>query len=402
MAKYILRPDYIEKVRPYFSKPLIKILTGQRRVGKSYIMNQLADVLKKENPNANIVFINCETEHFLHLKTHIDLLAHVKKQLIKGKNNFLFIDEVQEIENFQLAVRSLLAEKKCDIYCTGSNAHMLSGELATHMAGRYIEIPIHALSFSEFLRFHKLKPEFGSVMKYLTYGGMPYLTNVDLSGDLPFEYLRSVYSTIMLKDVVARENIRNVTFLENLIRYLANNVGSLFSAANISKFLKSQQIAISPQLTLNYLRALTNAYIIHKVQRAEVSGLKIFEIGEKYYFEDQGLCNAINGHHSRSDLHKTLENVVYLHLIQSGYAVQIGKLDQLEIDFVASRNGLQIYVQVFLQLSSKDVVGREFGNLMLIPDNYPKYVVTLNDPIIGNDYKGIKHINLLEFLQMRL
>ncbi len=402
MNRYIVRPDYIEKVRPYISKPLIKILTGQRRVGKSYIMLQIADVIRKENQKANIIFINCETEDFLHLKTHEDLLAYVKGRLIKGHNNFLFIDEIQEIKDFQLAVRSLLAEKKCDIYCTGSNAHMLSGELATHLAGRYIEIPIHALSFNEFLRFHKLKPEYSSVMKYLTYGGMPYLTNIELSGDLPFEYLRSVYATIMLKDVVARENIRNVTFLENLIRYLADNVGNLFSAANISKFLKSQHIAISPQLTLNYLRALTNAYIIYKVHRAEVNGLKIFEIGEKYYFEDTGLCNAITGHHARNALHKTLENAVFLHLIQSGYAVQVGKLDQQEIDFVAHRNGLQLYVQVCLQLTDKDVVGREFGNLMLIPDNYPKYVVTLNDPIMGNDYKGIKQMNLLEFLLKEL
>lgn len=402
MNRYILRPDYIDKVRPYISKPLIKILTGQRRVGKSYIMLQIADVIRKENQKANIIFINCETEDFLHLKTHEDLLAYVKGRLIKGHNNFLFIDEIQEIKDFQLAVRSLLAEKKCDIYCTGSNAHMLSGELATHLAGRYIEIPIHALSFNEFLRFHKLKPEYSSVMKYLTYGGMPYLTNIELSGDLPFEYLRSVYATIMLKDVVARENIRNVTFLENLIRYLADNVGNLFSAANISKFLKSQHIAISPQLTLNYLRALTNAYIIYKVHRAEVNGLKIFEIGEKYYFEDTGLCNAITGHHARNALHKTLENAVFLHLIQSGYAVQVGKLDQQEIDFVAHRNGLQLYVQVCLQLTDKDVVGREFGNLMLIPDNYPKYVVTLNDPIMGNDYKGIKQMNLLEFLLKEL
>ncbi|HPF01513.1 MAG: ATP-binding protein [Bacteroidales bacterium] len=402
MPRYILRPDYIEKVRPYISKPLIKILTGQRRVGKSFIMLQIADVIRKEIKKANIIFVNCETEGFLHLKTYKDLLAFAQGRLIKGQKNFLFIDEVQEIEQFQLALRSLLAENKCDIYCTGSNAHMLSGELATHLAGRYIEISVHALSFSEFLRFHKLKPEYGSVMKYLTYGGMPYLTNVELTGDLPFEYLRSVYATIMLKDVVARENIRNITFLENLIRYLADNVGSLFSAANISKFLKSQHIAISPQLTLNYLRALTNAYIIHKVQRAEVNGLKIFEIGEKYYFEDTGLCNAITGHHSRNDLHKTLENAVFLHLIQSGYAVQVGKLDQQEIDFVANRNGLQIYVQVCLQLTDKEVVNREFGNLMQIPDNYPKFVVTLNDSIIGNDYKGIKQINLLDFLQMNL
>lgn len=396
--KYIARPVYTEKIKPFIGKQIIKVLTGQRRVGKSYIMHQLMDNIKEENPTANIIYINRELEKFNQIRTNIDLNEYLSDKILEDKANFLFIDEIQEIESFQLTIRSLFAENKCDIVCTGSNANMLSGELATYLSGRYVEIKIHSLSFSEFLIFHQLEKGNESLMKYLTYGGMPYLPNIGLEDDLPFEYLRNVYSTILLKDVVARENIRNIHFLENLVAYLSDNIGSLFSASNISKFLKSQRIEISPQLTLNYLKALSNAYFIHKVVRSEVGGLKIFEIGEKYYFEDWGLRNALTGFNQKTDIHKLLENVVYMHLLQRGYRIYVGKIDDREIDFVAERNGLKIYVQVCLQITDKTVHDREFGNLLLINDNYPKYVVTFNDLIIGNDYQGIKQLNLLDFL----
>ncbi|MEI8047942.1 MAG: ATP-binding protein [Bacteroidota bacterium] len=397
-ANYIPRPTYTNKINPFIDKQIIKVFTGQRRVGKSYIMQQMADVIKAENPQANIIFINCELEEFHHLKQYTDLLEFININLSKQKNNYLFVDEIQEISSFQLALRSILAENKCDIYCTGSNAKILSGELATYLSGRYIEIPIHSLSFTEFLIFHNLSTTFDSLLKYLNYGGMPYLVNIGLVDEIPFEYINSVYTTILLKDVVMRENIRNVSFLENLVHYLADNVGNLFSANNISKFLKSQHITISPQLTINYLSALCNAYFIHKVQRTDVNGLKIFEIGEKYYFEDIGLRNAIIGFNKRKDLHKILENAVYLHLIQLGYHVSVGKAGNNEIDFVAESNGLRVYIQVCLQMTEQQTEQREFGNLIAIADNYPKYVITLNDNIIGKDYKGIKQVNLLEFL----
>lgn len=395
---YIPRSIYTEKVRPFIGKQIIKVLTGQRRVGKSYIMFQLMDSIKEKNPSANIIYINRELEQFSHLLSNIELNEYLSDKFQEGKANFLFIDEIQEIESFQLTIRSLFAENKCDIFCTGSNANMLSGELATYLSGRYIEIKIHSLSYSEFLVFHQLEKGNESLMKYLTYGGMPYLPNIGLQEDLPFEYLRNVYSTILLKDVVARENIRNINFLENLVFYLSDNIGSLFSASNISKFLKSQRIEISPQLTLNYLKALSKAYFVHKVVRSEIGGLKIFEIGEKYYFEDLGLRNALRGFNQRTDIHKLIENAVYMHLLQCDYRIYVGKIDNREIDFVADRNGLKVYVQVCLQITDKTVQDREFGNLLLINDNYPKYVVTFNDLILGSDYQGIKHLNLLEFL----
>jgi predicted AAA+ superfamily ATPase len=226
---------------------------------------------------------------------------------------------------------------------------------------------------------------FESLTKYMQFDGMPYLSNIGFQDNLPYEYLRNVYSTILLKDVVARENIRNVSFLENLVLYLCDNAGSLFSASNISKYLKSQRVDISPQLTINYLKALTNSCFVYKVSRTEVGGLKIFEIGEKYYFEDLGLRNAIRGFNQRNDLHKLIENVIYLNLTQNGYQVYVGKLGHNEIDFVAEKNGQKMYIQAALALADPETEKHEFGNLLLIRDNYPKYVITLNDIQLGND-----------------
>ena len=397
-TKYIERPLYTQRISPFIGKQIIKVLTGQRRVGKSYIFFQLIDYIKQNKPNANILYINCETEQFFSIKNHLDLIAYVRKNIKTNKVNYLFIDEIQEIDSFELALRSLFAENLCDIFCTGSNANMLSGELATYLSGRYIEFNIHSLSYTEFIRFHNQSPGTDSVLKYLTYGGMPYLAQIGLRDNLPFEYLLNVYSTILLKDVVARENIRNVTFLESLVQYLADNIGNLFSANNISRFLKSQRLAMSPQLIINYLKALSNAFFIHKVLRSDVAGLKIFEIGEKYYFEDIGLRNAIWGHNRKADIHKLLENAVFLHLIQLGFKVFVGKLGNHEIDFVAEKNGKKLYIQVCLQLSDDTIIKREFGNLLQISDNFPKYVVTYNEPIIGNTYNGIIQLNLHDFL----
>jgi len=400
--KYIERPHYTEKIKPFIDKNIIKVITGQRRVGKSYLLYQLMDFIQAGNPQANIIYINRELEEFTYLKSDIELMDYLKSKLDSAQSNYLFIDEVQEIESFQKALRSLLAKNQCDIFCTGSNARILAGDLATYLAGRYIEFDIHSLSFKEFLLFHQLESNIDSLMKYLTYGGMPYLSNIGLHDKLPFEYLKNVYSTILLKDVVARAGIRNVTFLENLVVYLADNIGNLFSAANISKYLKSQLIALTPQLTINYLKALTNAYFIHKVPRAEVGGLKIFEIGEKYYFEDIGLRNTIRGINIKADIHKLMENAVFLHLIACGYRVYVGKSNNHEIDFMAQKDGQKIYIQVARQLIEQETAKREFGNLLEIKDNFPKYVITFNDPIIGNIYRGIIQSNLLDFLSMNL
>lgn len=394
--KNIKRTDYIKKIEPFIGKQIIKVLTGQRRVGKSYILLQILNRIKERIESPNIIYINMELEEFLTIKNHRDLLDYVNLNLNLSSQNFLFIDEIQEIESFQLAIRSLFADNKCEIFCTGSNAKLLSGELATELGGRYIEFRIHSLGYKEFLAFHAFENSDENLVKYLKYGGMPFLINLDFENS--FDYLQSIYSTILLKDVVSRENIRNVSYLENLVKYIADNVGNLFSSNNISKFLKSQNVNISPQQTLNYLKALCNAFFIHKCNRTEIGGLKIFEIGEKYYFEDIGLRNAILGFSFQTDIHKLIENVIAIQLLRNNYTVYVGKLENKEIDFVAEKNGIKIYIQVCLTISDTQTRLREFGNLLMINDNYSKYVITYNDIILGDDYKGIKQMNLKEFL----
>src|ERR1035437_9819338 len=312
--KLIERPIYTERIKPFIDKGIIKVLTGQRRVGKSCILMQLINNIKLSNPTSNIVYINLEYEEFRQIRNEEDLFAYLQDKFIPDVKNYLFIDEVQDISGFEHVLRSLQSKDTCDIFITGSNAKMLSSELSTYLAGRYIEFYIQSLSYSEFLVFHTLKDDNQSLMLYLTYGGLPYLSNLALTDDYAFEYLRNVYSTILLRDVVQREKIRNVDFLETLLLYSADNVGSLFSANNISNYLKSQRTDISTNQVINYLRLLCNAYIINRVGRLDINVLKKFEISEKYFFEDLGLRNCRIGFSLQRDIHKLMENAVFLHL----------------------------------------------------------------------------------------
>ncbi len=399
MTQFINRDLYNEKVTPFIDKNIIKVFTGQRRVGKSYMLLQLMDDIRHRNADANILYINKEFSEYGGIRNNVDLDVYLAEHLQDGRHNYLFIDEVQDIDGFEHSLRSIQAKEQADIYVTGSNAKMLSGELATHLSGRYIEIAVHSLGYNEFLEFHNLKPDNTSLRSYLTFGGLPYLRNLSLTEDIAFEYLRNVYSTILLKDVVKREGIRNVDFLETLAHYTGDNVGCLFSANNISRYLKSQRINISTIQVINYLHALQNAFLIHKVQRIEISGLRKFEIGEKYYFEDMGLRNSQPGFSFQQDISKLMENAVYLHLVRLGYDVYVGQLGAgKEIDFVARKGDKMVYVQVAYQVSSDITRQREFGNLQVIPDNYPKYVISLDEWLSGSNVSGIHHLHLGEFL----
>lgn len=396
----INRPYYIEKIKPYIDKGLIKVLTGQRRVGKSYVMLQLMNYIQDIEPEANIIWINKEKTAFNFIVDDITFNEYVNNKLDKSRKNYLFVDEIQDIINFEKVLRSLQADNECDIFCTGSNAKLLSGELSTYLSGRYLEFHIHSLSYEEFLVFHKLEDTDEALIKYMTFGGLPYLIHLNLQEDLSLEYLRNIYSTILLKDIIARENIRNVVFLENLSAYLADSVGSLFSALNISKYLKSQRQSMSHSAILNYLRLLSNAYIINKVQRYDIRGKRVFELNEKYYFEDIGLRNVLAGINLNKDIQKIMENAVFLHLKMLGYTVYIGKYDEYEIDFMAQKNNEQVYIQVAYLLSDETTKKREIGNLQLINDNYPKYLVTLDPFNTGSNYEGILHVHLRSFLRM--
>ena len=395
LKPFISRGSYIKKLIPFIDKDIIKVFVGQRRVGKSYMLFQIIEHIIQNNPKANIIYINKELIDFNFIKDYKDLIEYIRNNSIDGKN-YLFIDEIQDIEGFEKALRSLSAEGKYDIYCTGSNAQFLSGDIAGLLSGRSIEIKIFSLSFKEFLEFHKLNDNDEALHKYIKYGGLPYLVNLKLDDNIIFDYLKNIYSTILFKDVVSSQNIRNVYFLEKLVQYIADNTGSIVSAKKISDFLKSQKINISSQIVLNYLTHLTNAFLIFKVKRAEIQGEKIFETGEKYYFEDIGLRNSIVGF-KQVDIAKILENVVFLQLLISGYNVSVGKLGKNEIDFVAEKNGEKKYFQVAYLLSDKTTIEREFGNLLKIKDNYPKYVISM-DKIQGNTYKGIQQLSLHNFL----
>jgi predicted AAA+ superfamily ATPase len=396
MKNYIAREIYKKRIDRYIGRELIKVLIGQRRVGKSYLLFQAMDSIRARFGSPNIIYVNLELNEFENLNSATTLYDFVKSKAQPGELNFVMIDEIQVVPGFEKALRSLLAEGGFDIYCTGSNAHILSGELGTYLGGRYVEIPVYALNYPEFLAFHQLENTDDSLTRYLKYGGLPYLIHLDLIDETIFDYLKNISQSILFRDVVSRFEVRNVDFLNRLIRYLANETGNLISARGISKFLKSQNITMSVNSILNYLNYLSTAMLIAAVPRSDIHGKKVFEMGEKYYFNDIGLRNSIAGF-SPFDLGQIIENAVYLHLKSMGYAVLVGKEQDREIDFIAERNGEKVYIQVALRITEKQTMEREFGNLLNIKDNYPKYVVTLDD-YSGVSYEGIRHLPLRLFL----
>jgi len=392
----VTRDSYINRVKPFIGKQIIKALTGQRRVGKSYLLFQLIEFIQKEDSEATILYINLEDLAFSHLQTAIELNDYVLSNQSTTGKTYVFIDEIQEIQDFEKALRSLVLKENVDIYCTGSNANLLSGELATVLSGRFIEITVYSLSYPEFLIFHKLKDTTKSLEMYMKWGGLPYLIHLPKADEVVFEYLKNIYTTIIYRDIIQRFAVRNIRFLEQLVLFLADNSGSLFSAKKISDFLKSQKTNMAPNQVQTYLHHLENAFIIHKVERYDIVGKRVFEIGEKYYFENLGIRNSIWGYRIE-DRAKIVENIVYNHLVYKGYKVKVGVIPNGEIDFVCEKEGEKIYVQVALTLNEKQTIEREFGNLMKIKDNYPKMVITLDD-FQGNTYEGILHQTLREFL----
>jgi len=390
------RATYLERVQPFIGKNLIKVFTGQRRVGKSYLLFQIMEQVKKDYSDCTIVYVNKEDLLFSALQTAQDLHDYVVAHEGKTGKTFVFIDEIQDIIDFQTALRSLVLHENLDLYCTGSNANLLSGDIAGHLSGRFVEITVYSLSYIEFLQFHALVDSETSLNLYLKYGGLPYLKHLPLEDSIIFEYLKNIYSTIVYKDIINRYAVRNVVFLEQLVHFLAAHTGSVFSAKKISDFLKSQRINIAPNQVQVYAQHLVNAFLIHKVSRYDLIGKRLFEIGDKYYFENLGIRNGIWGFRLE-DLDKIIENVVYNHLVYRGYDVKVGALGDKEVDFIGQKNSEKIYVQVALSLQDEKTIAREFGNLMQIADNYPKMVVSLS-PFEGASYLGISTISLRNFL----
>ena len=395
----IRRQSYIDKIEKYLGKETIIVLVGQRRVGKSCILKMIRDDKMADSDN-NVIYIDKEKWQYDAIQTYRDLNEYIEKHWANDKYNYILIDEVQDIEEFERSVRSFRTEPNTDIIITGSNASMLSNELSTLIGGRYKEIYIQALSYNEFLEFHNLSDNDESLSLYIQYGGMPGLAKIGLEEDDAREYQIDIYHTVLLKDVIMRNQIRNVPFLENLVRFLADNIGKLISANSIAKYMKSQGESITSSVVINYISFLCEAYILHKVNRYDIHGKRVFENNDKFYFEDNGVRNAIAGGTREGDIEKVIENIIYEHLIRLGYQVYVGQLQAGEIDFVCTKpEGQRIYVQASFIIAEQATREREFGNLRSIKDNYPKYVISMTPLLTKNDDDGITHIHLRKFLR---
>lgn len=395
----IIRQAYIDKIEKYLGKETIIILVGQRRVGKSYMMKTVRDQ-KASNPDNNIIYIDKEKREFDSIRNYQDLNQYIDEHFVASKHNYILIDEIQDITEFERSIRSFRTEPNTDIIITGSNAKMLSNELSTLIGGRYKEIYIQSLSYEEFLVFHQLPDNDDSLAKYIQYGGLPGLAKIGLEEDDAREYQMDIFHTVLLKDVIMRNRIRNVPFLENLVRFLADNTGKLISANSIAKYMKSQGESITSTVIINYISFLCEAYILHKVNRFDIHGKRILETNDKFYFEDNGIRNALAGGTREGDIEKVIENIIYQHLIRLGYQVYVGQLQAGEIDFVCTKpDGQRIYVQASYIIADMATREREFGNLRAINDNYPKYVISMTPLLTRNDDNGITHLHLRKFLK---
>lgn len=394
----ITRKLYADKVDAWIGKGQIIVLVGQRRVGKSYILKDFLE-RHKTDPRANFIYINKERKKFDVIKNHEQLNVYIDEHWVEGMHNYILIDEVQEIEEWEKSVRSYRVEEDTDIIITGSNSKMLSSELSTLIGGRYQEVYVQSLSYEEFILFHGLEEGEDALWKYINYGGLPGLMQVGLADeDLVWDYIKGVYHTVMLKDIVERNSVRNIPFLNTLLRYFADTVGKLSSLNNISKFMKSQGLDVAVKSIASYLGYFKDAYLLSTVERYDVHGKKLLESNEKLYFGDIGLRNLIAGGERQGDIEKVLENVVYQQLLRMGYTVNVGQLRAGEVDFVCTKSNERVYIQVAYLIASPETEEREFGILDNIRDNYPKYVISMTPLVRRGDRRGITHLGLREFL----
>lgn len=396
----ISRKYYADKVDSWLGKGQIIVLVGQRRIGKSFVLKDF--MLRHEvETDTNIIYIDKEKKDFDFIKNYTDLNDYIDKNYAKGKHNFILIDEIQDIEEWERSVRSYRSEDNTDIIITGSNARMLSSDLSTLLSGRCQEIHVHGLSYSEFLTFHELEDNDDSLKKYLNYGGLPGLRQIGIDNEEHVhDYLQGVLNTVVLKDIIERHNIRNVAFLNKLLQYLADNTGKPTSANNISNYMKNIGTTVSTNVVVDYSSYFEEAYLVKCVQRYDIHGKKILETNGKYYFEDIGIRNQLSGLNRREkDIEKVLENVVYQHLTQLDFDVRIGQLQAGEVDFVCTKNDIKVYVQVCYLIATEETTEREFGTLSKINDNYPKYVISLSPLVTRSNHDGIIHLGLREFLK---
>ena len=393
------RQHYADIVDSWIGKGNIIALVGSRRVGKSYVLKDFIQ-RHKEEPDINIIYVDKEKKAFKDIKTKDDLDTWIEAHFIYGKHNCILIDEAQEIEHFEESVCNWYSEENTDVIITGSNSKMLSGELATLLSGRHVEVRVHPLTYAEFLQFHGLSDNDDSLMIYLNYGGLPGLRKVGLSSDEQvWAYLTSVFNTIMLKDIIERHDIRNIPFLNNLIAFYADTTGKLTSANSIAKYMKSQDEKVSSNLVLLYRAFYAESYLIDVVSRYDIHGKKLFESNEKVYWDDLGLRNLKAEGGMDSYIEKVIENAVYKQLCFLGYEVHVGVLNAREVDFVCTKPGKTVYVQASYIISDESTRQREFGPLEKIRDNHPKYVISATPLLTQRDENGIIHLSLRKFLK---
>ena len=385
----IKRELYMERIRPFIGKDVVKVITGLRRSGKSVLLDLLRDEI---GDPGHSIYLNFESKRNAKYTNPDTLYEHIIEKVGDSMGKwYLFFDEIQEVTGWEKVINSFRVDFDSDIYITGSNAKLLSGELATLISGRYVQFVIYPFSYSEFLLLNKDK----NFSDYLKLGGMPFLTNIISDENAISLYLEDVYNSVVLKDVVKRNNIRDVDLLERVITYVLANISQTFSATSIAKYFKNEQRKVSTDTVLNYIKACEEAYLFYKLKRQDIKGKKILEVAEKYFVVDHGLREAVYGKHME-DIGQVLENIVCLELLRRGYTVTVGMIDSEEIDFIGVRNNKPIYIQVAYVMPDKKTQEREFGNLLKIEDNYPKYVVSMDE--VDMSQKGIIHLNIKDFL----
>lgn len=399
----VIRERYMRKIRDFMDKPVVKVITGMRRSGKSALLELTRqELLNRGIKEENIVFLNFESLRYEALKNYRALYDEVMARAENWEGRgYILLDEIQEVNGWEQAINSFRVDLDCDLYVTGSNARLLSGELATLLAGRYVEIQVYPLSFGEYLDFAAGNPEEEEQARqeqfanYLRYGGLPGIHQMQWDEGVVMQYLQDIYNSVLLKDVIARNNIRDAELLERIAIYLMDNVGNTFSAKSITDFLKSQGRKLSRDTVQSYLRALEQAFLIHRVPRFDLKGKRILETQEKYYLSDLGLRHSVIGYRD-NDIAGVLENIVYLELVRRGYSVAIGKQGVAEVDFVADKGDQRLYIQVCYVLTPENTE-REFKPLETISDNYEKLVLSM-DALLPINRGGIRQRNIIEFL----
>ena len=396
----INRELYMNKLWAYKDTEFIKVITGIRRCGKSSLLKLLMNKLLEENENNNVIYMNFESFEFDNIVDYKDMYNNIKQKINKKAQNYILLDEVQRVAEWEKAVNALAVDFECDIYITGSNAYLLSSELSTYLSGRYVEIKVLPLSFKEFLDFAKLADNMSSedkFIEYIRYGGMPGIISLKNEEDIYENAIKGIYNTVFMKDVIERNKLVDATLLEKILRFLMSNIGSLISAKKISDFLTSQGTKVTHNTVLNYLTMLENAYLIYKVPRYDIKGKELLKTLEKYYIVDTGIRNVILGFRN-TDFGHLIENIVYFELLRRGYEVTIGKTDSLEVDFIATSSNDKKYFQVTYSMLDNSVKNRELHVLRSINDNYEKTILTMDKIYNNTSEEGIKIKYLVDFL----